>query len=455
MHHNLLLLAAALFLSAPTSLPHGGPQDFEWIASGGGAKNDKTRAVAFAPDGGVFLAGETTGEGVFGGVKRESLGESDFFLAKVSKDGDFLWVRSLGGSLVDRGYGVVSDATGNAYVTGHFQSTDAEAAGAQLPNRGDYDVFVAKYSPAGDLIWIRTAGGAGYDYGHGIVLDSKGDLVVCGSVTGESHFEDTVTQSGGKRRSVFAAKYSPEGELRWVTTSTGDFSGSGHGVSVDRDGNLYLGGSGNGSGHIGEIALDGKTGATLVLKLSPAGKPLWATLTPGTLSAGFHEITTDNKGRVWCAGMFKGKVTLGDQTWETTGEKDSDGLLVHYSADGVLQWSRPIQGPETDYCLGVATDGTGRVFVTGEFSRDATFAGQSLTSAGATDVFVAALDEKGTLEWCLQGGGEKGDNAYTLVWHSDGKLLFGGGGTAPAAFGSKTLKNSGAADAYGALLRIR
>ena len=35
------------------------------------------------------------------------------FLAKVSKAGRFLWVRSLGGSLVDRRYGVATDAAGN------------------------------------------------------------------------------------------------------------------------------------------------------------------------------------------------------------------------------------------------------------------------------------------------------------------------------------------------------
>src|SRR5690606_35083768 len=117
------------------------------------------------------------------------------FLTKVSKEGKVLWVRSLGGSLIDRGYGVVSDGAGNAYVTGHYQSTDAKGEGGEiLPNRGDYDVFVAKYSPEGDILWIRTAGGAGYDYGHGIALDPAGDVVVSGAVAGEAHFENTVTR---------------------------------------------------------------------------------------------------------------------------------------------------------------------------------------------------------------------------------------------------------------------
>ncbi len=447
------LLALSVFVSSPTLRAE--PSEFEWIVSGGGAKNDKTRAVAFASDGGAFLAGETTGEGSFGGVKREGLGGSDFFLTKVSQEGEVLWVRSLGGSLIDRGYGVVGDGDGNAYVTGHYQSTDALGiGGAILPNRGDYDVFVAKYSSAGDLLWIRTAGGTGYDYGHGITLDPAGDVVVSGAVVGEAHFEDTVTSSTGQSRAVFCAKYSPEGDLRWVTTTTGAFSGSGHGVATDATGHIYIGGGGSGSGRIDGIALEAKTRSALVLKLRPAGEALWANLTPGLPSAGFHEITADQQGRVWGAGMFKGKVTFGDQTRETTGEKDSDGILAHYSTDGTLQWSRFVQGPGTDYCLGVATDGTGRVFVTGEYSREAVFAGKNLTSAGSTDIHVAAFDEQGAMEWCVRAGGVKGDNAYTMTWHPDGKLLFGGSCTAPIDFGSKNLESSGAADAYGALLKL-
>lgn len=450
--HSLLAVLTLLGLASTDAL-RAEPSSFEWIASGGGAKSDKSRAVAFAPDGGAYLAGETTDEGDFGGVKREGLGGTDFFLAKIAKGGKTLWVRSLGGSLVDRGYGVVSDGEGNAYVTGHYQSTDAKGgSGEILPNRGDYDVFVAKYSPAGDLLWIRTAGGSGYDYGHGIALDPAGDVVVSGAVAGEAHFGDQVTKSTGKGRAVFCAKYSPAGELRWVTTTTGNFSGSGHGIAADADGNLYIGGSGSGSGEIGGVALSAKSGSALVMKLDSGGKALWAKLTPGTPSAGFHEITVDEKGRVWGAGMFKGKVTFGGQTWETTGAKDSDGILAHYSTEGELLWSHSIQGPGTDYCLGVATDGSGRVFVTGEYSREASFAGKKLTSEGATDIYVAALDEKGGLEWCVRAGGAKGDNAYTMTWHPEGKLLFGGSCTAPIAFGAKTLASGAAAEAYGAVL---
>jgi len=443
----ILCLFAPLYAAMPT---------VEWVAAGGGGKNDKTRAVTFDREGNVFLAGEATDDGTFGELKRPGLGGMDFFLAKVSKEGSFLWVRSLGGSLVDRGYGVITDAAGNAYVTGHYQSTDAQANGQTLPNAGDYDVFVAKYSPTGELLWIRTAGGEGYDYGHGIALDNKGDVVVTGAVAGEAKFGDTVVNAASTTRPIFCAKYSPAGELQWVKTTSGKFSGSGHGVGVDAQDAIYIGGSGGGVGAMGSLPLENAKGqAAVVIKLTSTGEAVWASSVSGTPSAGFHEIAVDAAGRVWGAGMFKGSLNLPTVPVSSSGDKDSDGFLAHFSSDGQLQWARSVQGPATDYCLGVTTDGSGRCLVTGEFSATATFAGQTLTSQGATDIFTAALDDKGNLEWLLPSGGAKGDNAYTMAWHPDGKLVISGSCAAPATFGNQTMNSPGGAEAYGAVLRVK
>lgn len=442
----LALLSSSLQAATPT---------FEWVAAGGGSRNDKTRAVTFDREGNAFLAGETTDAGTFGDVKRTGHGGMDFFLAKVSKEGRFLWVRSLGGSMVDRGYGVATDATGHAYVTGHYQSTDAQANGRTLPNAGDYDIFVAKYDPSGTLLWVSTAGGKGYDYGHGIAVDPQGDIIVTGAVAGEARFGEVTVNAGGSTRPIFCAKYDPAGTLKWVKTTSGRFSGSGHGVGVDAQGFIYIGGSGSGTGAFGPVLLDSKSQAAMVVKLTPVGEAAWAALIPGIPSAGFHEIAVDDTGRSWCAGMFKGRVTLDARTVQTTGDKDSDGFVCHYSPDGRLLWSHTIQGPATDYCLGVATDGTGRGFVTGEFSQSATMAGQRLTARGATDIFTAAFDETGGLEWLVPAGGVKGDNAYTMAWHVSDRLVFAGACVAPASFGSQVMTSPGGAEAYGAVLRLK
>lgn len=443
----LLLLALIVTSSSLAAEP-----DFDWVFTGGGAKNDKTRCVNVDREGNVFLAGETTDDGLFGEHARKGLVGMDFFLAKLNPQGKALWVRSLGGSLVDRGYGVACDAQGNAYVTGHFQSTDAMINGKALPNAGDYDVFVAKYDPSGTQLWVRTAGGKGYDYGHGIAVDSHGDVVVTGAVVGAAMFGD-VAFDGGSGRPIFCAKYDRDGKLLWVKGTSGKVSGSGHGIAVDGADNIYVGGLLNGEGTWGAQAVNAKTQSSVVAKLNRDGEVQWLAIEPGAPSALVHEICADAEGRVWASGMFSGTLTIGKDSFKTTGDKDKDGFVVHYDTNGKAQWARAMQGPATDYCLGVATDGKGTCFVTGEFSETAAFAGQPLTTRGATDIYSAALGEGGSLLWLAQSGGAKGDNAYTTVYH-DGHLIIAGAFAAPASFGSRKIETTGGADAYAAKMKL-
>src|SRR5947209_6421048 len=116
----LLLVACSLAAAEP---------EFLWASAAGGAGNDKTRCVAVDRAGNVFLTGEVTGEVKFADITRQSAGGMDCFVAKLDPDGRFLWAQLGGGGKVDRGYAVATDAAGNCYVTGHYESADAEFSG--------------------------------------------------------------------------------------------------------------------------------------------------------------------------------------------------------------------------------------------------------------------------------------------------------------------------------------
>lgn len=440
--------ASCLIFSFASFLASAAEPSFDWVSAGGGAKNDKTRAICFDTAGNVFMAGEMTGDGTFGNQQVKCAGGMDFVLTKLDAQGRFLWARNIGGSLTDRGYGVATDAVGNAYVTGHFQSTDALIDGKALANEGDYDIFVAKFDAAGKQVWVRTAGGKGYDYGHGIAVDTQGDVVVTGAFVGDAKFGAAIVK--GEGRPIFCAKYDGSGTLKWVKASTGKSSGSGHGIGIDSANNIYIAGSVSGEGAFDEVPIKPAQGQnTLLVKLNPDGKALWARTTAG---GGLHEIAVDALGRTWVAGMFKGKATVGPDAYQSSGETDNDGFLLHYNPAGDLQWSRAIQSPKTDYCLGVATDNKGTAFVTGEFSETASLAGKRMTSRGATDIFVAAVDASGDLQWAIQAGGDKGDNAYTMAYHPNGHLVIGGAFAAPAQFAGKQVASSQTSDLYGACI---
>jgi hypothetical protein len=449
---HLLFLLPALLLSVVSAAE---PPGCEWVFAGGGGAHDKTRGVAFDAEGNVFLASECVGDAVFGELSHRSAGGMDMCLVKLDPSGRPLWVAGLGGSLTDRAYAVATDAAGNAYVTGHFESTDAVVDGATLPNAGDYDAYTAKFSSDGRLLWVRTAGGPGYDYGHAIAVDPAGDIVVAGAVQGRVAFGEVLLEGPESRRAVFCAKYGPDGELKWVRASSDGLSGSGHGVAVDAAGNIYVGGNVAGEGAFGGASVTAKTQAAFVAKLSPTGEAVWASVVPGSPGALYHEIACDADGRVWGVGMFKGEVSVAGETFRSTGEKDNDGLVVHLDAEGRPVWARHLRGAGTDYCLGVAVDGGGTAYVCGTFTGEATLAGQPLVSRGSGDVFLAAFGGGGSLLWTTTAGGERGDSAYPIAFRAPDLLAVAGAFGGPARFGPHELPHLGGNDLYGALWRLR
>jgi len=270
---------------------------------------------------------------------------------------------------------------------------------------------------------------------------------------GDGAFGDVkVTAAGGAH--VFCARYDSAGKLLWVRTAEGNARGSGHGITVDAAGNAYVGGMTGGAGTLGGVALTNAVGRDIFLaKFTPDGKVAWLSEGHGSTNAMIHELTCDRAGNVWAAGMFKGALKLADRT--VTSHGDSDLLLTHFDATGKQLWTRTGGGPRVDYGLGVATDGAGNSFLTGEFTDTAEIAGSPLTSSGSTEIYVAKFDRAGTLRWLTQGGGDKGDNAYTIVADARGNLYLSGNISGTAKFGPHTVTSAGGNDVYLAKLKAR
>ena len=99
---------------------------------------------------------------------------------------------------------MATDGRGNIYISG---TTDGALGAA---NAGRDDVFLAKYSAAGDLLWIRQFGTAGIDFCGGVAVDAQGDLYICGSTYG-----DLGGVSLGEA-DAFVGKCDGEGNLLWL-----------------------------------------------------------------------------------------------------------------------------------------------------------------------------------------------------------------------------------------------
>lgn len=153
------------------------------------------------------------------------------------------WVQRGGSSqtgVVDVGVNITVDISDNVYVTGSFTST-ATFSGVNLTSNGADDIFIAKYNSSGSLLWIRSAGGIDIDQGWGVVTDALGNLYVTGFFRQVGTFGHLTVATGGIS-DTFIAKYLPNGSIQWVQRAGGINIDQGMNIAIDKNNNIYVSG---------------------------------------------------------------------------------------------------------------------------------------------------------------------------------------------------------------------
>ncbi len=170
--------------------------------------------VVIAPDGGILIAGEMAGAI----VEEEDFvldGRSDVFVAKYTPAGERLWVRQFSGgsNSTDNCGGLAVDAAGDIYVTGHTSGVIGEGTSA-----GRTDGFVVKLTGEGEDVWIRMFGTDQDDLSHEIAMGEEGVVYIAGTTRGLLQEEIRETYSDQGRRSrydVFLVRMNTDGEIEW------------------------------------------------------------------------------------------------------------------------------------------------------------------------------------------------------------------------------------------------
>ena len=171
-----------------------------------------------------------------------SAGGTDIFLMKYSASGAHVWSKRFGGTSDDRGTGVAVSGTGDVVLTGWFNATADFGGGAQV-STGGADIFLAKYSSAGTHAWSKVFG-TSYGFGdlsRGVALDASGNIALTGAILGPVNFGGGALAESGTY-DIFAAKFSASGALLWSKRFGVLYDDHGYAVAMDAGGNIIVAG---------------------------------------------------------------------------------------------------------------------------------------------------------------------------------------------------------------------
>jgi len=208
---------------------HNQAGDLMWVVQAGDMAYDKGCGIVAdnQSDPGIYLTGTFDKTALFGDTTLLAYGQYngfyDIFLAKYDTNGNFIWARKAGGYGYDTGHSLDCDEHNSVYMSGIFKDSVLFADTVPLTAEHTYDNFIAKYSGAGDLVWVETAGGgSNYDFQFTDVTydDNSGNIYVSGGFMDESIYGDTSLASTGDW-DIFVAELNANGNYLWVIGAGG------------------------------------------------------------------------------------------------------------------------------------------------------------------------------------------------------------------------------------------
>jgi uncharacterized protein (TIGR03437 family) len=290
----------------------------------------------------------------------------------------------LGGSQYEYLAGVAVDSAGNAYVAGSTGSTDLPTLNALYPafQGGLSDIVVAKYSPAGKLIYCTYMGGNDRDQALGIAVDAAGNAYVVGQ-TSSANFPsvNAIPQQTAASASVpqaFVFELDPTGQKLLYSTTLG--SGQAQSVAVDSAGGAYVTGSTGAATFpvVGGLqSTYGGSGDAFVMKIAPGGGQLvYSTFLGGSKNDSATGIAVDAGGNAYVVGNtqspdFPVKNGYQMKLLAGTGPTNqyygpSAGFIAKLNPAGsALVYSTFFSGSTSDNASAIAIDAAGSAYVTG------------------------------------------------------------------------------------------
>lgn len=444
-------------VDASDDVDAGGIQtgDLVWLKHLSGPGTEDVNGLVTDSSGNIWISGAFENQLSVGSKQLTSAGAQDAFLVKLDSNGDTVLAQRYGGTAAEYGTAIAIDDANSIYQTVSFTTGPVTIGTTTLTPFGDgaLEQYVAKFDPNGAFQSVVPLVGPGSQSISGFAGLSRG-VAICGSNTGTIKnflgsdrvatstedvlfaklfsdadwvalypakgfcnsiardaannttaagiFRGTLDFSGGKDPALLAFNGEENSFMvRFSAANTHIFTVRMHGTTgslasarVDDDGNSYGGGVFGGvwqlpGGTTVTNSDDAGANHSVVFKLNALGEYVWST-TSGNAIMGPAGV--DPKRRLFGCGRTIGDATLGGVAIKSAG--GDDALIVGYAGNGEVFFVRSFGDSSYQDCRLLRFDSAGNMIVAGNFAGTIKLGNETITTAGATDIYVAKFKLK-------------------------------------------------------------
>lgn len=380
----------------------------EIIKTFGGSKNDVFQSVVNTFDEGYAILGYTQSNDAEIVTKTDD--SFDFLLIKYNADNSLAWSKTFGGSDDDRGADLIATNDGGFALLGFSKSSNGDL----INNAGAQDFWMIKTDENGTIIWQKTFGFEGADYGTALIQTNDNGFLITGvlDVTasgGQGNSKTTQKHAGGD---VWVLKLDALGTIEWRKYYGGSFTDTPFGVEITAD-NSYLIIASSDSKDFN--ITDNKGDYDFwILKIAADGTLLWQKNFGGSEIEEPRGICKTRDGNFLIVGDTRS--TDKDVSFNNGA---ADLWIIKITSDGNLLWGKTIGGTSFDVGRAIfKSQESGYLIAGGSRSSN-----NGLKNKGQSDAWLLKIDESGNVIWQNSFGGSEVDFLYDIVETSDLSII--------------------------------
>ncbi len=406
-----------------------------WVTSMNGGLDDSGEGIATDASGNVFVVGYFTSPTLTISTNINTIilnnanpystvfdpnphiyGSKQMFLAKYNSNGTVIWAKtaiSSGGA--NEATCVATDSQGNIYIAGDFWGPkivfDNLPQVLHTPGAfGDtWDMFVAKYDPNGNPIWVKHPNGIDDDWPYSICVDNSTNIFVSGMMNESIDFGNGKIAPVSGDESMFIVKLNSSGTAQWakgsqLTCSNPNFHCKSYAfITNDISGNIYAAGGFSAD----KINFDNVTSlvgqgtpksSAFLVKYDNNGNVKWAQTQTGNAAAFHSSVSADQIGNIYVGGSFHSGNNVKFGNTPSLAIIDpccNTSYVLKYNNTGVAVWAKGFGGTGGAVWPNSisATPSGNRVMVAGEFlSTSITVGISTIFSSNMSNLYIAQFD---------------------------------------------------------------
>ena len=431
------LLFTPLFLLAAL-VSFGQSKPFSWVKSFEGRSYQFSNAIAVDNDGYVYSSGyfaDTVDFDPGPAVQLLYSINGSGYISKLDPAGNFVWVKQLPGKgdylKIDTSGNLI--LAGTYRDKGDF---DPSSGLFEMTAMGFDDIYYLKLTKEGNFIWAKSLGNAvNYDYNEAMALDKSNNIYLASSFSGTIDFDPgpaVANKTAVGAGDIYVLKLDSNGVFQWVQCMAGKGQEVAKALDVDAKGAAYIGGvfidtvdfdPGPAIFQLSSPKLSG-----FIVKINADASFSWVK------KIGFEtlEIVKGKNNKVYLMGRYFDSADLNTdaavQMFYSKG--NSDLFFVSLDTMGNFNWAKSIGDAGEDHLYCAQLQGNDDIYITGVYfdstDLDPSVGKSMLYSKGSGDFYVAQYDSSGALKWANNYGSANYDQAEDLCLDKVGNVYVTG-----------------------------